>query len=250
LQHHLYVLLLGGRLYRAPISANANRVLDYGTGTGIWAIMFADEHPHVFVIGNDLSPIQPGMVPPNCQFYVDDVEGDWVYGPHEAFDFIHGRTMCGSITDWDSLHQNCFEHLNPGGWVELQDFEACIWQIDDAEGKGIQNMTKWLALIDEASSRIGKRINVITQQKEKLKKAGFINVRDDVYPVCISACITLADCLGPDWNMAQRQKAQRAGILAARTHGDVRRSIHTGLVHSYPPMVCRRDSNHDGKRHQ
>lgn len=33
-------------------------VIDIGTGTGIWAIDFADEHPESEVIGTDLSPIQ------------------------------------------------------------------------------------------------------------------------------------------------------------------------------------------------
>lgn len=34
-------------------------MLDLGTGTGIWAIDFADEYPSANVIGTDLSPIQP-----------------------------------------------------------------------------------------------------------------------------------------------------------------------------------------------
>jgi hypothetical protein len=33
-------------------------VLDIGTGTGAWAIDFADEYPKAEVIGTDLSPIQ------------------------------------------------------------------------------------------------------------------------------------------------------------------------------------------------
>lgn len=39
--HHIFLLLLGGKLYTAPLD-NPQRVLDVGTGTGIWAIDFAE----------------------------------------------------------------------------------------------------------------------------------------------------------------------------------------------------------------
>jgi tRNA G46 methylase TrmB len=41
--------------------APAQQVLDIGTGTGIWAIDYADAHPDSTVIGVDLSPIQPTL---------------------------------------------------------------------------------------------------------------------------------------------------------------------------------------------
>lgn len=152
---------------------------------------FADAHPETEVIGTDLSPIQPNWVPPNCKFYVDDIESDWIFGPDEAFDFIHGRSMCGSIADFNALYRNCYANLKPGGWIEVQEYEAWIWQIDDPENKGIKNIQEWLGYIDEASTRIGKRINTATQQKQKLIDAGFVNVKGDVYNVCHSAYIIL-----------------------------------------------------------
>lgn len=76
---HARRLLLGGELQVPKLPKKLNRVLDCGTGTGVWAINFAEyvaarviltfkfcltdlcdsEHPETHVIGVDLSPIQP-----------------------------------------------------------------------------------------------------------------------------------------------------------------------------------------------
>ena len=42
LLHHIYRLLLGGNLHLAPIGDDPKRVLDLGTGTGAWAMDFAE----------------------------------------------------------------------------------------------------------------------------------------------------------------------------------------------------------------
>jgi ubiquinone/menaquinone biosynthesis C-methylase UbiE len=84
------------------------RVLDVGTGTGIWAIDFADEFPHTTVSGTDLSPIQPALVPPNCIFEVDDARDLWTY-PANYFDFIHIRGLFGSISDWPQLYKQAYK---------------------------------------------------------------------------------------------------------------------------------------------
>lgn len=49
LAHHISRLLLGGELFRAPIAENPQRVLDLGTGTGIWAMDFAEFVPPAMV---------------------------------------------------------------------------------------------------------------------------------------------------------------------------------------------------------
>lgn len=52
LQHHLFTLTLGGKLYLSPLQDGdkpIGRALDAGTGTGVWAIDFADTHPETQV---------------------------------------------------------------------------------------------------------------------------------------------------------------------------------------------------------
>lgn len=57
LQHHLF-LLTHHRLHVAPLPRSVHNVLDIGTGTGLWAVEFAQEYPMANVVGSDLSPIQ------------------------------------------------------------------------------------------------------------------------------------------------------------------------------------------------
>lgn len=42
MHHHIFRLLLRDRLHLAPIGKNPQRILDMGTGTGIWAIEMAE----------------------------------------------------------------------------------------------------------------------------------------------------------------------------------------------------------------
>lgn len=110
LQHHMSLLTLDNRLYLSPISDNIQTALDIGTGTGIWAIDFADAHPSCQVLGNDLSPIQPRFVPPNCTFEVDDAEAEWSY--RHKFDFIHARMMLGSFKNWARFFDQSLQYAS------------------------------------------------------------------------------------------------------------------------------------------
>ena len=58
--HQMLNICLRNKLYLAPIADKMKgRVLDLGTGTGIWAIEFADQHPDAEILGTDISPTQP-----------------------------------------------------------------------------------------------------------------------------------------------------------------------------------------------
>ncbi|KAJ9616825.1 hypothetical protein H2200_000544 [Cladophialophora chaetospira] len=185
LHHHVFRLALGGRLVRAPISTSPQRVLDFGTGTGIWAMDFGDEFPSAQVIGTDLSPIQPDWVPPNVKFYVDDIESDWVDadGGEFGYDFIHGRAMSGSIKDWDRLYHQALQSLRPGGWLEMQEYETWLESDDDVDLTQAPYLKQWQDEVNRGSTVFGKELDIAKEQKQRLIEAGFVDVRDDVYKV-------------------------------------------------------------------
>jgi methylase of polypeptide subunit release factors len=60
LEHHIFLLLLDGELHLAPLKG-PQRILDLGTGSGVWAIDIADKFPSAAVVGTDLSPVQPSL---------------------------------------------------------------------------------------------------------------------------------------------------------------------------------------------
>ncbi|KEF62496.1 uncharacterized protein A1O9_00469 [Exophiala aquamarina CBS 119918] len=181
--HHIFRLILGGALYKSPIS-NPRNVLDIGTGTGIWALDFADENPASDVLGNDLSPIQPSWTAPNCRFIIDDVESPWSYPSAKALDFIHQRNMVGSIGDWHQLYQRAYDNLAPGGWYEAQEFD--VWFQGQAEElKEDSYIFQWQTMLDEASSKFGKRLNCVSGMKDAFSKVAFVNVRHDIYKIPI-----------------------------------------------------------------
>ncbi|KAI8159384.1 hypothetical protein K4K49_002218 [Colletotrichum sp. SAR 10_70] len=58
--HAMMVKAIGNRLFLAPLDRrNVKRILDIGTGTGIWAIEMGDIFENAEVVGVDLSNIQP-----------------------------------------------------------------------------------------------------------------------------------------------------------------------------------------------
>ncbi|KAJ4244203.1 hypothetical protein NW762_014584 [Fusarium torreyae] len=182
LVHHIYALLLDGKLVTAPLSDNPGRVLDLGTGTGIWAIDFADEFPSAEVLGTDLSPIQPEWTPPNCVFEVDDFEADWLY--HTSFDFIHTRELEGCIGNDSRFFEQALEHLSPGGYLEMQAVNAALFSDDGTLDKAT-NAQLWLKTLVEGSAKFGKPLDCAPTWKAKLEAAGFVDVHEDIRKVPI-----------------------------------------------------------------
>ncbi|KIX08763.1 uncharacterized protein Z518_03420 [Rhinocladiella mackenziei CBS 650.93] len=177
MQHAMFLRSFGGKLFLAPIERTMQDVLDLGTGTGSWAIDFADQHPQSNVLGVDLSPIQPMSVPPNCKFEVDDFDNPWTY--NKKFDFIHGRMLLTASADFPKLFGQVFDSLKPGGWFEMQDLYMPIL-CDDGTMKGTA-WQEWNDKYMEACSIIKRDPSWTAKYQEWMVAAGFTHVKQDLF---------------------------------------------------------------------
>lgn len=186
LLHHIWRMILGGDLLLAKLRYPPQRILDVGTGTGIWAVEIAETYPQAVVTGIDLSPIQPAWVPPNCKFYVDDAESEWEYSDSDRFDLIHGRSLGGSLADWPKFYHQVYQNLNPGGTLEMQEHEAWL-KADDETMEKAPCTTEWNQTLNDASATFGKKLNVAENHKMWIEEAGFVDVRDEIFKVIIDS---------------------------------------------------------------
>ncbi|KAL1970930.1 hypothetical protein VTN77DRAFT_2764 [Rasamsonia byssochlamydoides] len=213
--HEMTLTIMGKKLFFAPIEPSLQRVLDIATGTGIWAIDFADEYPSAEVIGNDLSPIQPSMVPPNLRFLVDDIESEWTY-ENNPFDFIHARYLCYSIKDFRKLLRQCFNCTKPGGWVEFQDWDARL-KSEDGSVKGTA-LERYYDEVLSAFEKAGYPPRPGPYLEEWFREAGFVDVHVKKYYVPMGAWPKdpYYKRIGT-WNLLQAESGFRAAAMAVLT---------------------------------
>ncbi|KAK2050173.1 S-adenosyl-L-methionine-dependent methyltransferase [Colletotrichum somersetense] len=250
-QHYLCLFTLDDRLGVAPPchpNSKVGRVLDVGTGSGIWAINYGDEHPESDVLAMDLSPTFADAAPPNVTFEIDDFEEEWTYS--RPFDYIHSRFMTSSVSDWKVYLQKCYDNLVPGGWVELQEIDFPL--SDDGTLKPEHPLIKWSQLIVEASEILGRPYVPIPPLKEVLTEIGFVDVSLSLYKWPSNPWPKdpkykeIGELQGQ--NMADALEALCMAPLT-RAHNwtrdevdafliDVRKNIKDRSVHAYWPIYC------------
>ncbi|KAI0126729.1 methyltransferase domain-containing protein [Xylariales sp. AK1849] len=194
--HAMMLEITNGKLFFAPIGEHPQKILDLGTGTGIWAIEAGDLYPSAVVTGLDLSPIQPVWVPPNVKFLVDDVEDTWLNG--NDIDFVHLRNMIPILKSPVKLLKDAYEYvvvfsytriettelirllptsnMKPGGWVELQDVDGAV-HCDDGTLPPDWPVLVFCNLMVEAFAKLGTTSHAAMFGGKYLEEAGFVNVQ-------------------------------------------------------------------------
>ncbi|KAL7821797.1 S-adenosyl-L-methionine-dependent methyltransferase [Trichoderma gracile] len=179
--------LFGDKLYFAPLSqSNPPRfILDVATGVGDWAIEMGDMFPTSEVIGTDLSPIQPDMVPPNVKFYVEDSRSDeWNYT--DKFGYIHTRLTAGCWGNFETeVAQQAFAALQPGGWFESQEVEG-VFGCDDGTLDPAGPMSTWLHEMRIAAETMKRPAVLGSTLKEVFERVGFVDVQERIFKIPIN----------------------------------------------------------------
>ncbi|KAK7415024.1 hypothetical protein QQX98_006161 [Neonectria punicea] len=180
LQHHLFLLTFDHKLHLSPAGTGGHalhNVLDVGTGTGLWALDFADEHPQTQVIGVNLSPIQSQFVPPNLTFQVNDVEEQWMF--HAKFDFIYSRMMTAALADWPRFFRQAYDNLAPGGWLETVDI--CPIACDDRNMKDDSALARWVTQLLDGTRKVSRPFDGALRYKMQMEEVGFRDVTQVVF---------------------------------------------------------------------
>ncbi|KAJ5179591.1 hypothetical protein N7492_002801 [Penicillium capsulatum] len=181
--HQIYLILLDGRLTTAPLTADAPRILDVGTGPGDWAIEMSAEYPRANIIASDLGVFDSGLghlALPNVDFQLADAQCEWTY--HEPFDLIHIRGLSGAFQDWQKIYHQAFTHLKPGAYLEVADADLAADTIslpcNDPESESQpSSLTTYTSALRAAAAQTGAPRDLLHLREEALTAAGFVDVR-------------------------------------------------------------------------
>ncbi|KAK1760048.1 S-adenosyl-L-methionine-dependent methyltransferase [Echria macrotheca] len=181
LLHNVHLMVSDDKLFQSPLTISESspaRVLDVGTGTGIWAIDVAHQFPAAEVIGTDISAIQPSWVPANCRFVVDDALLEWTF-PKDHFDLVHVRALYGCVPDWKAFYKQAFEHVKPGGWFEHVEREVKI-ESDHVRIPPDHVFNVWANLFYTGGEKMGRSFAIAGghQMRELMEGAGFVDVKE------------------------------------------------------------------------
>ncbi|KAL9595757.1 MAG: hypothetical protein Q9219_006255 [cf. Caloplaca sp. 3 TL-2023] len=158
-------------------------LLDLGCGSGIWTAAIAAEYPETTVWGIDITPPTNSFWLDNLQFSKADVEKEWDFGDETLmlFDIITIRVLVSSIRDWPSLFRRCFEHLKPGGWVEIPDItigtfsDALDWQDER------NPLMRWYRCYRKGASSYGIDGFANKQRATELANEGFTSTSEKYF---------------------------------------------------------------------
>lgn len=199
IQHALFRLCLDDRLTFATLPdpdalGHPLSILDVGAGTGIWATEMGERYPTARIRGIDVSTaLLPTVVPPNVVFEVADANDPWSVimddggsggqGSTLDLDFVHVRNIVGGgVRDLKRLFRQAFEHLRPGGQIEVSEVRNRWFLFEDgeldsdttqADTDGLEACQELVANFAWMAEKVGVDFDPIVRVRALLEEVGF-----------------------------------------------------------------------------
>ncbi|KAL0933069.1 methyltransferase domain-containing protein [Colletotrichum truncatum] len=249
MKHQLIKRLLDGNDYLSPINISPQKILDVGTGTGLWAVEVADKFPSAHVIGVDISPIQNSYAPQNVDWRIDDIEESWSQ-LYSGLDFVHFRSVSVTLRDPVKVIKSAYQNLKPGGWIEFQDAGVNIG-CDDGTLPEDYAPVKFMDLfIRTFRIHFSWDLEVPLVLPEMLRSTGFTNIHCRTHKMPIGPWAKdrhqreIGLFLSKDvlWQLVRAVlvKWPQMGLSkqeADTMEQDIRRAFHDTRIHAYLPWI-------------
>lgn len=179
-QHQLSKRGMGNKLVLAPIDLNQPvRILDVGTGDGLWMSDLAADHPEATLVGTDIKSDHFTNIPnltPRASFEIQSMLEDYPSSWAASFDLAHVRYML-SMCSPDLAGQavaRLFGVVKPGGFIQLCEVDLRGWDM----GVGHEAFAEYSAVTDKAFTGGNMNPSPVGQLTQWLKDAGCVDVEE------------------------------------------------------------------------
>ncbi|KAL6789469.1 methyltransferase LAE1 [Trichoderma sp. SZMC 28013] len=173
--HEFFRIARRGRICSVDLRKEGHpKVLDLGTGTGIWAFSVVEDfYKNAEVMAVDINLIQPYLIPQSVTTMQFDIEEPSWNPLFRDCELIHLRSLYGSIADgiWPRIYRNVFEHLVPReGHVEHVEIDwEPRWEGGSAPAKSAYR--DWYQTLQVAMNRSKRSIEISSQHTQQMMEA-------------------------------------------------------------------------------
>ena len=118
-------------------------------------------------------------MPPNFSFKKLDLNTkEWDLG--QQFDLVHAKLLFSIPLDFQHVAAQAFEATRPGGWYECKEYLVPTQSANDWDGTAFK---EWSLGFMDALAAIGHDWTVASRLDEHMRRAGFVDVRYEVFQV-------------------------------------------------------------------
>jgi ubiquinone/menaquinone biosynthesis C-methylase UbiE len=172
MQHYINRKTLSGKNYLGKLK-NPKRILDAGTGSGMWAKDMGREFPKAKVYALDMveDMFNKAKCPPNVVWEVANLF-DGTRFDNNYFDYVHQRLLIGAIPDdkIQGIVNDYFRITKRGGTCCLVDPGNIIRNVGP-------KMQRWHDLLQAMCVRAGVNYRMAQCYEQFMREAGFVDIK-------------------------------------------------------------------------